>query len=430
MSARVHKQGRATKHRTPTGRLFVRNEELRKSPPRRVLRILMVTGGYPPESIGGGEQQCRKLAIQLARHHYQVSIVTSCRDRALAGNRMEDGVEVIRLRARHSPQSLGRHALGAVEWTMRLLKWWGRNRDHFDVVHCHQAKYPAVVAATLGSRAGKPVLAKVGDSDEKFDLATVERKRGVGKILLRLLTNGTSVFVAISEAIASDLRRYGISDDRVRRIPNGVAVASMPPTRADRESARDALGIPFGDRTLVYAGRLAKEKNLHSLIEAFGLLPISSDRAPALRLILVGDGPERDSLAVLAKATIHPVELVGSVDDITTYLLAADFAVLPSLAEGLSNFLLEAMAVGTVPIVSPVGGNLDAVADGTTGIIAGATSVPALLEAMKRAITASDADLGKMAARAHGTAFGRYSIAAIAAAYEDLYVELVRAAAV
>jgi glycosyltransferase involved in cell wall biosynthesis len=116
---------------------------------------------------------------------------------------------------------------------------------------------------------------------------------------------------------------------------------------------------------VIFTGRLHPQKNLPLLLEAWSEVV---RRHPA-NLILVGPGNERRSLADRAKSLgiADRVQFVGAVDDTADYLRAANVFVLPSLAEGMSNSLLEAMSTALPCVVSGIGGNTDLIADGVTG---------------------------------------------------------------
>ena len=120
---------------------------------------------------------------------------------------------------------------------------------------------------------------------------------------------------------------------------------------------------------VMFTGRLHPQKNLPLLLEAWAEVP---ETAPA-SLILVGPGNDRQRLTELAGSLgiAEQVQFVGAVDDPADYLRAADVFVLPSVAEGMSNSLLEAMATALPCAVSGIGGNTDLVADGETGRLVG-----------------------------------------------------------
>ena len=115
----------------------------------------------------------------------------------------------------------------------------------------------------------------------------------------------------------------------------------------------------------MFTGRLHPQKNLPLLLEHGRPSP----RCALGSLILVGPGDDRQRLVDLAASLgiADRVQFTGGVDDPAEYLRAADIFVLPSVAEGMSNSLLEAMATALPCAVSGIGGNIDLIEDGTTG---------------------------------------------------------------
>jgi L-malate glycosyltransferase len=116
---------------------------------------------------------------------------------------------------------------------------------------------------------------------------------------------------------------------------------------------------------VIFTGRLHPQKNLPLLLEAWTEV---SRRSPA-NLILIGPGNDRQRLTELAGTLgiSDRVQFVGAVENPADYLRAADIFVLPSVAEGMSNSLLEAMATALPCLVSGIGGNTDLVADREAG---------------------------------------------------------------
>jgi L-malate glycosyltransferase len=116
---------------------------------------------------------------------------------------------------------------------------------------------------------------------------------------------------------------------------------------------------------VIFTGRLHPQKNLPLLLEAWTTVARRSEA----NLILVGPGNDRQRLIELAASLgiSDRVQFVGPVDSSAEYLRAAEIFVLPSVAEGMSNSLLEAMATALPCVVSGIGGNIDLVADRQTG---------------------------------------------------------------
>lgn len=381
-----------------------------------MLRILMVSGSYPPDTLGGAEIQLRRLASALARRGHVVTVLTSRQRRATPAFEVDAGVNVRRFHVRHPPQKMGRRVASTVSWTARVLVA-GRRLD-FDVVHSNQAKYPAVVGAWISRRAGVPHVAKVGDSDEKFDLASLGRKRLVGPSLVRWLRDEVDVFVAISDAIAHDLAAFGVGGERIVRIPNGVEDPGPPLRR--RVTRRDPSNAPL---TVLYVGRLAAEKNVEALIEAAARV---ATRGHSIDVHVVGDGPLREDLERRATATAGPRFVFhGRVDDPTGHYRAADLLVLPSVAEGLSNVLLEAAVAGLPAVATPVGGNPEVVVDGETGYLTTGTDPGAIESALLRALDDGEGRWAEMSYEARRRTLDGFGLDVVASAYEDLYRRLI-----
>jgi glycosyltransferase involved in cell wall biosynthesis len=151
---------------------------------------------------------------------------------------------------------------------------------------------------------------------------------------------------------------------KVSTIPNGVDLTRFGP--ASQAAARRALGLP-GESTVVgTVGRLDPVKDQAALVRAFATL---MGAYPEALLVLAGDGPCREELARLVAelGAGGRVRLLGECRDVPQVLAAMDLFVLPSLAEGMSNTILEAMAVGLPVVATRVGGNRELVDEGETG---------------------------------------------------------------
>ena len=169
-------------------------------------------------------------------------------------------------------------------------------------------------------------------------------------------------------------------------------------------------------------GRLHPQKNLPLLLEAWR----DVTRQVSANLILVGPGSDREPLAALPAelGIIDRVQFVGAVADPADHLRAADVFVLPSVAEGMSNSLLEAMATALPCVVSGIGGNSDLITDQETGrLVADATPdawASTLLELLRNPRKRSD--LGTAARRRIDEQF---SLAAVVDRYLDLYQAMI-----
>lgn len=182
---------------------------------------------------------------------------------------------------------------------------------------------------------------------------------------LNLLAHRISAAVVVN---SQELRRhlaedYSIPPRKIFVCYNGLDTAVFHPGPRANLPGLEQSALVIGTICV-----LRPEKNLSVLLNAFGT--VSRDRED-LRLLIAGSGPEEPKLRALAaqlnlaqKCVFHP-----STPEVARILSAIDVFVLPSLSEGLSNALMEAMACGCCVVASAVGGNPELVSDGTTGLL-------------------------------------------------------------
>jgi sugar transferase (PEP-CTERM/EpsH1 system associated) len=238
-------------------------------------------------------------------------------------------------------------------------------------------------------------------------------------------------FVTHYIALSRDLERYlcagvGVPATEVSQIYNGVDTRRFRPADGSRRSIE---GCPFRDPALWLigtVGRMERVKDPLNLAKAFvralELAPAKRDR---LRLVMVGDGPlYGDVRALLARGGVADLAwLPGERGDIPEVLRGLDCFVLPSLAEGISNTILEAMAAGLPVIATDVGGNAELIEAGRTGELV----APADPDALAHRILAYGRD--RESARAAGRA-GRarierqFGLDAMVQRYQALYDRL------
>jgi sugar transferase (PEP-CTERM/EpsH1 system associated) len=235
-------------------------------------------------------------------------------------------------------------------------------------------------------------------------------------------------YVALSEDLADYLvHRIGMPAAKVSQIYNGVDSRRFVP-RAGEERPTVA-GFPFSDAGLFVigtVGRMQAVKAQTLLAQAFVLM---LKRQPALRhrlrLVMVGDGPLRAEVQSLLRAgnAAELAWLPGERADVAELMQLMDAFVLPSLAEGVSNTILEAMASGLPVIATAVGANAELVQHGVTGVIVPSGDAGAMAEAIVHQVKNPESSRA-MGRAARDAAVQRFSIAAMAANYQGLYDRL------
>jgi sugar transferase (PEP-CTERM/EpsH1 system associated) len=384
--------------------------EIENISPRRAPLIAHVVYRF---DVGGLENGVVNLVNRLAHdrfRHVVVSLtdVTDFRRRVL-----RDDVEFVELQ---KPPGHG------FKLFPRLYRLFRSLRP--DIVHTRNLA--ALEASAPAWCAGARVLIHSEHGHEMHDLAGSNRTYRMVRRAYRPLVDH---YVALSR----DLERYlvdeiGVPPARVDRIINGVDTNVFMPAQGN--AAPD--GFPFADPSLCVVGtvgRLRPIKNQTLLAHAFArALEIAPRLRSRLRLAIVGEGPLRSEIAdALARASLSRLAwLPGERADIPRLLQAFDIFALPSLGEGISNTILEAMATGLPVVATDVGGNAELIHRDRTGTIVASGDVEAFAHAI--VTYADDPMLARNAGReGRARAEQLYSLTTMVASYAGLYERLLRA---
>jgi sugar transferase (PEP-CTERM/EpsH1 system associated) len=284
-----------------------------------------------------------------------------------------------------------------------------------DIVH---SRNWTCIDAIIGARlAGVPVIIH---GEHGREAADPEGRSALRRKVRRALSPLVTRFVTVSRDLARWLvSEVGVPSRKVTQIYNGVDTAAFCPE--GREAARQALGLPADIVAIGTVGRLDPVKDHRGLLEAFRRVA-ADDRA---MLLIVGDGPCRADLD-RQRRTLgleQRVHLLGERPDVPVILRALDVFTLPSVGEGISNSILEAMATGLPVVATKVGGNPELVEPDVTGMLVAPQSPDALAAALQRYLA------DPMLVRKHGEAARQrvvreFGLERMLAAYETLYADL------
>jgi sugar transferase (PEP-CTERM/EpsH1 system associated) len=250
-----------------------------------------------------------------------------------------------------------------------VLKLWRLfRRLRPDIVHTRNiAALDATVPAAL---AGVPVRIHGEHGRDVDDLDGANTRR---QLVRRLYKPFVHQYIALSGDLARYLRdKIGVPYSRIAQIYNGVDSSLFHPPAGCREEVPHPGFSGPGQFVIGTVGRMQEVKDQLTLARAFvRLLQIMPGAQERLRLVMVGDGPLRERVsAVLAEAGADRYAwLPGKRDDVARIMRSFDLFVLPSLAEGISNTILEAMATGLPVLATEVGGNPELVRVGETGTL-------------------------------------------------------------
>ena len=239
-------------------------------------------------------------------------------------------------------------------------------------------------------------------------------------------------FVALSRDLADYLEtKVKVPVDRIAQIFNGVDIERFHPV-PDRRAV--IPGCPFTDPGLFIAGTVGRMQAVkaqtllaQAFVRALQIEPALRDR---LRLVMVGEGPLRaKAQSILAAAGVANLAwLPGERSDVPDVMRGLDCFVLPSLAEGISNTILEAMATSLTVVATDVGGNCDLVKVAKTGLIVPPADAEALAEALVW-MAQDPARAAVMGSAGRAAVESRFSLPAMVASYQGLYDQLLAARA-
>lgn len=310
---------------------------------------------------GGAERVAVELACALDRSRFEPRVIVTRGDGPLRSLLDDAGVPLTMLER---------------DASIDVGAWRRAHRELVagaDVLHAHKFGSNAW-GALLSRTAGIPLVAHEHNFSEAPSLSR--------RILDRhWIARRASRIVCVSDSVAEVERSCGIPERLLEVVPNGVRLDAAWP----REAARAELGIATASFTIGIVGRLRPEKAHEVLLEAVAQL---SRRGRDVRLCVVGDGPRRSELQLLAArlGIDGRITWAGERRDAATLAAAFDAAVVCSHWEGLPLAALESMAAG-VPLVATRVGGLPALLDGDAGLLVPPADADALAAALDQLMT-------------------------------------------
>lgn len=272
-----------------------------------------------------------------------------------------------------------------------------------DLLHCHGLRGLAV-GAQAAQLARRPYLVTLHNLCPSLG--------PLAAFFVRRLLSRATAGIAVSQAVAHS---YAWTDADFDIVPNGVDISRFETSA--RGEAREIFGIPADTRVIASVGRLSPEKGYDTLLRAMESVV---QCCPRCLLLLAGDGPQRTELQQQASVFGGQVRLLGAQEDVAPLLAAADVFAAPSRSEGQGIAVLEAMAAGLPVAASGVGGLVEVVADGRTGLLVPPDDPPALAEALCTLLLSPEvgAEMGREGRRVVAE---RYSLDAMAEAVRAVY---------
>jgi glycosyltransferase involved in cell wall biosynthesis len=277
-----------------------------------------------------------------------------------------------------------------------------------DILHSHH-RFTTIVGRLVGRLTNTPLVASVHEFKEDW------------RRLASFWTADTTV--TPSQSLRRHMSEfYGVRGSKVLVIPHGVA--SDRPTAAQCAAARELLSLRPDTLLVGCVGRLSPEKGVRYFVES---APLIRQRFPNAEFIVVGDGPERESLTSLAASLgLHPPHVfLGVRDDVAAFVELMAVVVIPSLSESFSMVALEAMRSARPVVGTSAGGLVEVIRDGETGLIVPPGAPAALADAVCRLL--GDAGLRLLLGeRGRQLALEEYAPSRMVERFVEIYDELAR----
>jgi len=357
------------------------------------VKVLQVLGGG---AWGGGSVVVLAIVKQLIARGDEVWVVALDDETALHFSNA--GAQPVRVPCWLRP-------VNPLDVVPLAFLWWLCRRQKFDLVSTHTSK-GGMLGRLAARLAGVPAITHHvhGFGFHQFTPPLV---KAVYVLFEKIGARCHDLMITVGEQHREFAMELGIEKGhRIRTIFNGIDIAKFQ--NHDRSAIRQELGFGEDELILGSIGRLAAQKGFAYMIQA---MPGIVKRHPKARLVIAGIGDLEQELRILVADTKMEkhVTFLGFRRDAPRLLAAFDVFVHPSLWEGLSISLMEAMAAGCPIVCSRIPGNIEMIEEGRTGIFSDPAKPESIVESVNRML--DDAPAGRaMAERARRFAYKQFSV--------------------
>lgn len=374
-------------------------------------RILHIVGD---SKFGGGSIVIIRLA-EMAKHQgWRVEVLTT--DATFQRALKKNGIGAV-------PLNCIWRSISPVRDLVGLFRLWSFLRQgRYTLAHTHTSK--AGIIGRLAARLARVPIVIHTVHGFAFHEESSRSAVWTYAFIERIAAHVADRVVTVSNFHRDWALKLGIGNTQnLVSIPNGILPKRAESSRP-REQIRDVMGLRTAEFVVLSIGRLAPQKGLEYLIDSIRLL--SKRGLPPFRLLIVGDGPLLPLLKARSRelSVESKVEFLGFQNDVGALLKAADLVVLPSLREGLSIALLEAMAASKPIVTTTIGSNLEVTAGGAVALIVPPKNSIALADAISE-LMRDPAKATRLGEAARQRFLDYYTEDRMLNSYRELYKQLI-----
>jgi glycosyltransferase involved in cell wall biosynthesis len=379
----------------------------------RPISVLIVCNTYPPV-LGGSEIEAQRVSEALIARGYRVQVVC------------EGGDPMPRVRDWVDPKGVPVR-LYAARWNsklkdrifaLRVAAMLISEREKYDVIYFLMQGLHLIPGLPIARLLRKPVVMKISGTGVVHLMAQLV----TGRLELAWLRRWARCVMVLNERMRQEAIECGLSPDQLLWMPNPVDTDEFAPAgEIERRTLRERLGLSTTAPVVLYCGRLAPEKGVSLLLDAFARVV---SEIPESLLVLVGDGPKRADFETQVRQLNlqQNVRFVGAVSstEVPLWLKIADIFALVSPSEGFSCAIAEAMSTGLACVVSDIPANRQLIRGEQEGLLTPVGDSAAIAKAIVRAL--NDPPLrGRLGRAARHSIMQSYSTSHVADRYESLF---------
>lgn len=368
------------------------------------VKIAILVSAFPPRVLAGTEIATYHIATHLAKIGHEVHVITRL-DEGLSKESFEESFYIHRVRV------INRRILESASFfinTFLILK-----KVKPDLVHA-QSILMVLYALLIKILLRKPFVVYGRGTD-------IYLASGFDRLLYKLTLPRADAVIALTNDMKGAIQRLCHRDVFV--IPNGVDIDRF--SRLSREKARIRLNIVANEKILLFVGWLRPVKGVRYLIESMSII---KQRYRNIRLLIVGDGKDRQNLEELAKKLnlARCISFTGQVpnETVAEYMAASDLFILPSLSEGFPVTASEAMASGLPIVATRVRGMPDIVREDENGFLVESKNPEQIAERVL--LLLGDDGLRERISKSNREQAKQYSWQSVARSLEGIYSEVTR----